>query len=52
MTDKKEIIALLERYMNSPRLAGVENYGAKIVDMPAPLIEDVISLLRAEEKYD
>jgi len=49
MTDKKEIIALLERYMDSPRLAGIENYGAKIVDMPATLIEDCIKILKAQE---
>lgn len=49
MPDREEVIALLERYVRTPNLAGVEYYGAVIADMPAPLITDVITLLRAQE---
>lgn len=49
MPDIERIVALLERYVDVPNLAGVENYGAKIVDMPAPLIADALALLRARE---
>ena len=49
MTDREKVIALLERYVRIPNLAGAENYGAKIVDMPAPLITDAIALLKAQE---
>ena len=46
---REKVVALLKRYMMTPNLAGAENYGAKIVDMPAPLIADAISLLKAQE---
>lgn len=46
---REKVISLLERYMEIPNLAGVENYGAKIVDMPAPLITDAIALLKEQE---
>ena len=49
MPDVENVIALLERYVRIPNLAGAENYGAKIVDMPAPLITDAIALLKAQE---
>lgn len=49
MPDREKVIALLERYVDIPNLAGVENYGAKIVDMPAPLIADTLALLKAQE---
>lgn len=52
MTNQKKrekVIALLERYVDIPNLAGVENYGDKIVDMPAPLIADALALLKAQE---
>ena len=45
MPDREKVIALLERYVDIPNLAGVENYGAKIVDMPAPLVADTLALL-------
>ena len=47
---REKVIALLERYMATPNLAGAENYGAKIVDMPAPLIIDALALLKAQEQ--
>lgn len=46
---REKVVALLERYMATPNLAGVENYGAEIADMPAQLITDVIALLKAQE---
>lgn len=49
MPDIEKVVALLERYVDSPNLAGAENYGAKIVDMPAPLITDALALLKAQE---
>lgn len=52
MTDqekREKVVALLERYVDIPNLAGIENYGAKIVDMPAPLIADALELLKAQE---
>lgn len=49
MPDREKVIALLERYVRIPNLAWAENYGAKIVDMPAPLITDALALLKAQE---
>lgn len=49
---REKVIALLERYVDAPNLAGVENYGAKIVDMPAPLIIDALALLKAQEPVE
>lgn len=49
MPDREKVIALLKRYMDSPNLAGVENYGAKIAYMPVPLIADAIVLLKMQE---
>lgn len=52
MTDhekREKVISLLERYIETPNLAGAECYGAEIADMPVPLITDVITLLRAQE---
>ena len=46
---REKVIALLERYVDAPNLAGVENYGAKIADMPAPLIADALALLKTQE---
>jgi hypothetical protein len=49
MPDREKVIALLERYVRIPNLAGAENYGAKIVDMPAPLITDALALLKEQD---
>lgn len=52
MTDqekREKVIALLERYADFPNLAGAENYGDKIVDVPASLIADVLALLKAQK---
>ena len=49
MVDLEKVISDLEYYRANPRQGPLHYYGALFVDIPAPMLDDVIMFLKEQE---